>query len=275
MQTTVSTFYKFVRIDDPQALKVELAAFGCRHAIKGTILIAHEGINATVCGRDLDVRALLTRLRSDARFADLVTKESYAEAPTFRRFKVKVKPEIVTFGHPEIDPVGDVGAYVAPENWNALIEEDGVIVVDTRNAYEYDVGTFKGAIDPKTANFREFAAFVDSALAEARDRKVAMFCTGGIRCEKATAYLRAKGFENVYHLEGGILKYLEVVKPEQSLWQGECFIFDERVALGHGVTPGHARLCLACGYPVRDAASAPHVCPKCGGTATVGAGGPT
>lgn len=271
MQTTISAFYKFVAISDPDALQTAVAAVGCANDIKGTILIAREGINATVCGPDEGVRALLKWLRSDDRFCDLVSKESYAGAPAFRRFKVKVKPEIVTFGHPEIDPVASVGTYVPPEQWNALIEEPGVILVDTRNSYEFDIGTFKGAIDPKTTTFREFPKFVSDELDPARDRKVAMFCTGGIRCEKATAYLRSQGFNDVYHLEGGILKYLEVVPPSESLWQGECFIFDNRVAVEHGVKPGRARLCKKCGFPTRDAVDEAEICPKCSGTSAASA----
>jgi UPF0176 protein len=266
MSITVSTFYKFVPIADPLAFKTEVAAFGCQQGLKGTILVAREGINATVSGTHEAITALLHWLRSDARFSDLVSNESFAAQHPFRRYKVKVKPEIVTFGHPDVDPVTNAGTYVPPEHWNALIQDPGVIVIDTRNSYEFDVGTFRGAIDPKTKTFREFSNFVGENLDPAKHHKVAMFCTGGIRCEKATAYMRAQGFRDVYHLEGGILKYLEVIPKQDSLWQGECFIFDERVALEHGVTPGGYVLCTGCGYPIHRTGSADdsvNDCPKC------------
>jgi UPF0176 protein len=271
MTITVSTFYKFVPIAGPSAFKTEVAAFGCLHGLKGTILIAHEGINATVSGRPEAIAALLGWLRSDARFRDLVSKESFASEHPFRRFKVKVKPEIVTFGHAGIDPVANAGTYVPPERWNALIQDPGVIVIDTRNSYEFDIGTFQGALDPKTQTFREFSTFVGQTLDPSKHHKVAMFCTGGIRCEKATAYMRAQGFRDVYHLEGGILKYLEVIPKEDSLWQGECFIFDERVALEHGVTPGGYELCTECGYPIHRTESADRAaaaCPQCASRAS-------
>ncbi len=266
MSITVSTFYKFVSIADPAAFKAEVAVFGCARGLKGTILVAREGINATVSGPPDAIADLLGWLRSDARFRDLVSKESFAEVHPFRRFKVKVKPEIVTFGHPDIDPVANAGTYVPPERWNALIQDPDVIVIDTRNRYEYDIGTFQGAVDPGTQTFREFSTFVGEALDPSKHHKVAMFCTGGIRCEKATAYMRAQGFPDVYHLEGGILKYLEVIPQADSLWQGECFISDERVALEHGVTPGDYQLCPDCGYPIHRPSSADGaagVCPKC------------
>jgi UPF0176 protein len=275
MQITVSAFYKFVTVEDPEALRDRVAPEACRLGIKGTILIAREGINATICGDDAGVRSLLAFLRADPRFDNLVSKESYCDAPTFRRLKVKVKPEIVTFGHPDIDPIQNAGTYVAAEQWNALIAQPDVLVIDTRNTYEYAIGTFNGAIDPHTKTFREFADFVDLNLDPARDKKVAMFCTGGIRCEKATAYLRARGFDDVYHLEGGILKYLEVIPESESLWTGECFIFDDRVALEHGVTPGQTRLCRKCGFPHRDDMSAQpgtsaDLCQNCSNETTSG-----
>lgn len=250
MSTTVATFYKFVSISDPQKLRDDVSALCDRHGIRGTLLIAGEGINATVSGDDADVAALLTWLRADARFADLVAKQSLTTSHPFKRLKVKVKPEIVSFGHEDGDPLKGTGRYVAAEDWNALIAQPDVVVIDTRNSYEFDVGTFEGAVDPETRSFREFPAFVEKTLDPARHKKIAMFCTGGIRCEKATAYMLAQGFEEVFHLEGGILKYLEVIPPEESLWRGECFIFDERVALEHGVTQGHYTLCRVCGYPV-------------------------
>ena len=263
MSITVSAFYKFVAIDDPETLKTSLAAVGCRLAIKGTILVAGEGINGTVSGSADGISDLLTWLRSDQRFSNLASKHSFAPEHPFRRFKVKVKPEIVTFGHPEVNPGRDAGTYVSPQDWNALIQQPDVVVVDTRNTYEYEIGTFRGAIDPKTQTFRQFSKFVDDELDPARHRRVAMFCTGGIRCEKSTAYLRAQGFDQVYHLEGGILKYLEVVPAAESLWEGECFIFDDRVAVEHSLKPGHTQLCRICGFPVSASGTATGERPEC------------
>lgn len=263
MTITISAFYKFVPIADTGALKEELAARGCALGLKGTILIAHEGINATISGTAKAMADFLAALRLDVRFHDLTSKESLHEEHPFRRFKVKVKPEIVTFGQPDLDPSTNAGTYVRPEDWNALIQDPDVLVIDTRNFYEFGIGTFEGAIDPKTETFRDFPNFVGDTLDPARDRKIAMFCTGGIRCEKATAYMRSQGFADVYHLQGGILKYLEVVPMEESLWRGECFIFDERIALEHGVTPGDYSQCPQCGYPVRRGATSSHVDGKC------------
>lgn len=260
MTFTVAAFYKFAHIEDCEALRTDLLTLGEREGLCGTILIAPEGINATVAGPCDGVRTLLCHLRSEERFTDLVTKESVAEEQPFRRWKVKVKPEILTFGAPEADPNVRAGAYVKPRDWNELIARDDVVLIDTRNDYEVAIGTFRGAIDPKTRTFTEFKNFVARDLDPERHRKVAMFCTGGIRCEKASAYLRAQGFEEVYHLEGGILKYLEDVSPEASLWDGACFVFDERVAVGHGVQPSGHRLCR-CGWPVAAAEAA---CPSCG-----------
>lgn len=265
MSITVSTFYKFATIDDPDALKTEVSARACSLGIKGTILIAHEGINATISGNTAGIAALLEWLRADDRFRNMEDKQSLASAHPFRRLKVKVKPEIVTFGHPDIDPSQNAGTYVPPERWNALIQDPDVVVIDTRNAYEVGIGTFQGAIDPQTETFQDFAKFADATLNTSKHRKIAMFCTGGIRCEKATAYLRARGFSDVYHLQGGILKYLKVVPKSESLWQGACYIFDDRVALEHGVTPGNYRHCRRCGYPVYANAEALSAlpCAKC------------
>jgi UPF0176 protein len=265
MTITVSAFYKFVTIADPDTLRDAIAKSCCQLGIMGTVLLAQEGLNATVSGADENIVRLLQWFRSDERFHDLQSKESLAPSHPFRRMKVRVKPEIVKFGQSGIDPAVDAGTYVRPEDWNALVREPGVILVDTRNAYEVDIGTFPGAIDPKTKSFSEFAAFADVELSGRRTQKIAMFCTGGIRCEKATAYLRSQGFEDVYHLQGGILKYLETVPQSESLWQGECFIFDERVALEHGVKPAGYAHCSQCGLPVRggDSAEVLQNCPKC------------
>ncbi len=260
---SICAFYKFVAIEDPAALKAVLLGLNGRLALKGTVIVAGEGINGTVSGTGSSIDALVVELRSDERFADLDVKLSRSVKDPFRRFKVKVKAEIVTFGH-QLSDARDAGHYVRPEEWNSLISDPGVVVIDTRNDYEIGLGTFPGAIDPKTPTFRDFANFADDALEPMRDRKVAMFCTGGIRCEKATAYLRSKGFAEVYHLQGGILRYLEVVPPDESLWQGECFIFDGRVALEHGVKPGGARLCWDCGFPIaRTADGSAGVCAHC------------
>ncbi len=250
MAVTVSTFYKFTRIDDPAALKAQLAPMCCALGIKGTILVAPEGINSTISGADDAVASVLAWLRADARFAGLISKESYAETQPFKRMKVRLKKEIVTLHAPEADPAQQVGTYVPPDQWNALISEPDVVLVDTRNDYEVKIGTFKGARDPGIKTFGAFRRYMKENLDPKRDKRVAMFCTGGIRCEKSTAYLLAHGFEEVYHLQGGILKYLEIVPKDESLWEGECFVFDERVALDHGVVVGSHRMCPACGHPI-------------------------
>lgn len=250
MTLSVTAFYKFVPIDDVAALRETLLGLCRTNGIKGTVLVAREGINGTVSGAPCSITAFLAGLRADPRFADLVSKESYANDHPFRRLKVRLKREIVTLGQPDADPSALVGAYVKPQDWNALIREPDVLLIDTRNGYEVGIGTFEGAVDPQTRSFREFPDYVEKNLDPARHRRVAMFCTGGIRCEKATAYMRLKGFQEVYHLEGGILKYLETVPPGESLWRGECFVFDERVALGHGVAPGTHAMCPGCGKPI-------------------------
>jgi UPF0176 protein len=234
MTVVVSAFYKFVSISEPGALRERLLQGLQARDMKGTILIAPEGINGTISGAAAAMAAFLADLRADPRFADLVTKDGVAAAHPFQRLKVKIKKEIISFRRPEANPALRVGTYVAPEDWNALITAPDVVVVDTRNAYEVAEGTFKGAVDPKTRRFGDFPAFVDARLDPARDRKIAMFCTGGIRCEKASAYLLSLGFAEVYHLDGGILNYLARVPAEDSLWQGDCFVFDQRETVdGH------------------------------------------
>jgi UPF0176 protein len=260
MPITVTAFYKFVALADLPRLREELLALARDGGIKGTILLAPEGINSTIAGPDAAIRELLAWLRADPRFSDLVSKESYAGEIPFGRLKVRLKREIVTLRRPEADPTRRVGTYVKPEDWNALIGQPDVVLLDTRNAYEVAIGTFKGARDPATRSFGEFPDFVAANLDPAKHPRVAMFCTGGIRCEKASAFMLAQGFPEVYHLEGGILKYLETVPPEESLWQGECFVFDERVALEHGVRPGSYTMCRACGFPIAEGAPA---CPNC------------
>lgn len=246
----VAALYRFVRLDRFEDLRAPLAAFCCGRGIKGTLLLAREGINGTVAGSETAIADLIAHLGAMPEFAGLEVKYSTADDMPFHRMKVRLKQEIVTMGVPGIDPLADVGAYVEPLDWNALISDPDTVVIDTRNDYEFDLGTFAGAVDPHTASFREFPAWVEAHRAELEGKKVAMFCTGGIRCEKATAYVRSLGIEDVFHLKGGILKYLEDVPAGESLWQGECFVFDERVSVSHGLEVGDAALCRACRRPV-------------------------
>lgn len=268
----VAALYKFADLLDYREMQASLLDFCLEQGIKGTLLLAEEGINGTVAGSRSAIAALLERLHADVRLADLEHKESYADTMPFYRMKVRLKKEIVTLGVPGINPNKKVGTYVVPEDWNALISDPDVVVVDTRNGYEYDIGTFRGAADPHTGTFREFPEYVRNNLDPARHKKVAMFCTGGIRCEKASSYMLEQGFEQVYHLQGGILKYLEKIPAEESLWRGECFVFDQRVAVGHGLKVGVHEQCHACRYPItpEDMLSAQYVegvsCPHCFGT---------
>ena len=248
----VSALYKFVTLDDYAALRKPLLKLMEEHHVKGTLLLAKEGINGTIAGDRKGIDALLAWLRSDPRFADLETKESYEQAMPFYRSKVKLKKEIVTMGIEGIDPKNIVGTYVKPKDWNALISDPDVLLIDTRNDYEVKIGAFKGAVNPKTETFREFSQYVKEQMDPAKHKKVAMYCTGGIRCEKSTAYLKEQGFEDVYHLQGGILKYLEEVPAEQSEWQGECFVFDNRVAVNHNLEKGQYDQCYACRYPITE-----------------------
>ena len=269
MQTavhTVAAFYKFVTLDDCPLLRERLHAEATRLKIKGTVLLAAEGINGTLAGSAGSIAEFLQLLRRDPRLRDLEHKEAFANSAPFARLKVRIKREIVTLGRPEADPNRQVGAYVEPRDWNRLIQDPDVLLLDTRNAYEYAIGSFAGAVDPGTRQFREFPDFVARTLGADRDRPIATFCTGGIRCEKATAFLLAQGFTRVYHLKGGILKYLEEIAPGESLWRGECFVFDERVAVGHGLRPGAARLCPQCGWAIGDDAD----CPQCRSVAAAG-----
>ncbi|OYU34617.1 rhodanese-related sulfurtransferase [Novosphingobium sp. PASSN1] len=251
---TVAALYRFARFDNPPALRAPLLALGEAHAIKGTLLIAREGVNGTIAGSAEGIAAVIAHIRALPGCADLDVKYSTAAEMPFGRLKVRLKREIVTMGQPEIDPLASVGTYVAPHDWNALISDPDTIVIDTRNDYEVAIGTFANAINPETRSFREFPEWFrrerERLLGQGKQPKVAMFCTGGIRCEKSTAFLKAEGVEEVYHLKGGILRYLEDVPPEHSLWQGECFVFDERVALGHGLATGEYTLCQACGSAV-------------------------
>jgi UPF0176 protein len=251
---TVAALYRFAPMAELQALREEIAALCDAHGIKGTILIAHEGINGTVAGPAEGVATVISRLRSLPGCAELDVKYSHADKMPFYRSKVRVKKEIVTMGVDGIDPKREVGTYVQPEEWNALISDPDTIVIDTRNDYEVAIGTFAGAVDPKTKAFRDFPEWFRAnrkALeAQSKTPKYAMFCTGGIRCEKSTAFLKAEGIEDVFHLEGGILRYLETVPEAQSSWQGECFVFDDRVSVKHGLDIGSMELCRACRRPI-------------------------
>lgn len=265
----VCALYRFVRLDDYRDLRQPLQAEMERLGIHGSLLLAREGINGTVAGTRAAIDSLLDWLRRDARLAGIEYKESLTDRHPFMRARVKLKKEIVTLGVPDIDPNRVVGTYVSPSEWNALISDPDVLVVDTRNDYEVRVGTFRNAVNPRTTTFREFPEFVRTQLDPARHRRVAMFCTGGIRCEKSTAYLKQQGFAEVYHLQGGILKYLEQVPESESLWEGECFVFDERVTVDHDLQKGSYALCHACRMPVSAADQAspdytPGVsCPHC------------
>ena len=269
MEFAIATFYQFVEITDVPALQNTLREMGQELGIKGTILLAQEGINATIAAPEPHLRTFFAELCADPRFATMVIKWSYAEFAPFYRFKVKIKAEIVTFRQESADPRKQVGQYVPPNAWNELISDPDVLVIDTRNDFEYGVGTFHRAINPSTNSFSQFADYVAETLNPQQHKKVAMFCTGGIRCEKATAYLLEQGFENVYHLQGGILNYLQHVSPEQSLWQGECFVFDQRVTVDHSLHKGRYLLCRSCWQPLSPEAmqSAEYEegvsCPRC------------
>jgi UPF0176 protein len=274
MTQVIAAFYKFVTLDNYRDRRQPLLDLCQHYQIKGTILLASEGINATISGTRSSIDAILTYLKTDPCFADLEHKESIAQKPPFDRLKVRLKQEIVTFGIPTTNPTATVGTYVKPQDWNQLISDPDVIVIDTRNQYEVEIGTFTGAIDPHTDSFTQFPAYVANNLDPHQHKQIALFCTGGIRCEKATSYLLNQGFENVYHLQGGILKYLEEVPATDSQWEGECFVFDDRVAITHGLAPGTHHLCWGCGNPIPESdLTAPHYepgicCPRCYDTIT-------
>ena len=254
---TVAALYRFAQFANPAALQAPLAALCRAQRVRGTLLLAAEGINGTIAGSAAGIATVLDHIRQLPGRAALDVKLAEAEAQPFHRLKVRLKAEIVTMGQPSIDPLAGAGHYVAPAQWNALIADPDTVLIDTRNDYEVAIGTFAGAIDPQTASFRDFPAWFraqrEALLGQGKAPKVAMFCTGGIRCEKSTAFLKAEGIDAVYHLQGGILNYLEQVPAEQSLWQGECFVFDERVSVGHGQVPGDYQLCRACRRPLSAA----------------------
>ena len=258
-QVLVAAFYRFSAMDPATlpTLKEELLALAERCGVRGTILLAGEGVNGTISGPQAGIQQVLARLRQRPGLEQLEAKLSWAAEQAFARLKVRLKREIVTMGCPTVKPAEQVGTYVPPDQWDALINDPDTLVIDTRNAYEVAVGSFTGAIDPGTASFREFPAWVEQELrplvAARQPKAIAMFCTGGIRCEKSTAYLLQQGFQNVHHLQGGILRYLEEVPQERSSWRGECFVFDQRVSVTHRLEPGSYSLCFACGLPLAPA----------------------
>ena len=267
----VAALYRFANFTQPEMLQPQIAAWCAEHGLKGTILVATEGVNGTVAGTEAGIDAVITHLRTLPGCAELDVKYSHANETPFYRMKVRVKKEIVTLGVDGIDPKREVGTYVQPEDWNALISDPDTVLIDTRNDYEVAIGTFEGAVDPRTKSFSEFPEWFRTHRDElaAGKTKFAMFCTGGIRCEKSTAFLKAEGVDEVYHLEGGILRYLENIPEAESKWQGECFVFDERVSVKHGLELGEMELCHACRRPIsqEDKTSAHFIegvaCPAC------------
>ncbi|MGJ8582705.1 MAG: rhodanese-related sulfurtransferase [Marinosulfonomonas sp.] len=247
---TIAALYHFTRFADPASLRDPLLDLARRQGVKGTLLLANEGINGTIAGSRNGIDAVLAHIRALPGCADFSWKESTAQDEPFNRMKVRLKREIVTMGQPDVDPTASVGNYVDPKEWNELIQSPDVAVIDTRNDYEVAIGTFDGAIDPKTKSFGEFPAWWEENKDRFHNKRIAMFCTGGIRCEKSTNYLLGQGVQDVYHLKGGILKYLEEVPEDQSTWDGDCFVFDGRVSVGHGLKEGPHELCFACRQPI-------------------------
>ena len=249
---TVCALYKFVRLENFEKIKTPLLNVMEKNDVKGTLLLALEGINGTIAGSKTGIDNVLAFINADERLAGVSFKCSYHQENPFQRTKVKLKKEIVTMGVEGIDPNLTVGTYIKPKDWNALISDPEVLLIDTRNDYEIEIGTFENAVNPNTETFREFPEYVAKNLDKTKHKKVAMFCTGGIRCEKSTAYLKEQGFEDVYHLEGGVLKYLEEVPEQDTMWQGECFVFDGRVAVNHDLERGQYDQCFACRYPITE-----------------------
>ena len=252
MERTITTFYQFADLPDFQEWKSRLEELGGKEQVLGTVILGKEGINATISGPEEGVRDFMAFIRADERFAGMPSRSTFTSRETFYRLRVVIRDEIVTLGVPGIDPTEVVGQYVEPEDWNDMIDDPDVLLVDTRNDYEVELGTFKGALDPDTQNFSEWPDFVKDFLKKSPKRKIAMFCTGGIRCEKASSHLLQNGFEEVYHLKGGILNYLEKIEPEESLWEGECFVFNHQVSVTHGLKDGQAVLCFGCRWPLSD-----------------------
>ena len=246
----IAAFYRFARLPHFASLKRPVEDLCRKHSVKGIVLLAPEGINGTIAGPPESMEGVLQGLRAITGVSDIQHKISFAQEMPFLRLKVRLKEEIVTIGDRSVDPLDAVGTYVEPHDWNALICDPAVLVIDTRNDFEVRIGSFKGAVDPRTQSFGDFPAYVRNNLDPARHKKVAMFCTGGIRCEKATSLMLREGFEEVYHLKGGVLKYLEEIPPAASLWQGACFVFDKRVAVGHGLAVEDFELCHGCLSPL-------------------------
>lgn len=250
MRYTIAALYRFTAIADAPACVARLRERFASLDICGSLLVAHEGINGTLAGNEAGIEAMLDVLKEETGLPHADVKFSHSESKPFRRLKVRLKKELITFKQPNADAANNAGAYVEARDWNALLADPDTLLIDTRNAYETIIGTFRGASLPPIHRFTEFAGYVRKNLAAAKKKKVAMFCTGGIRCEKASAFMRAEGFENVYHLKGGILRYLEDVPAEESRWQGACYVFDQRVAVAHGLSASGHTMCLACGYPL-------------------------
>ncbi len=248
----VAALYQFIAVPNYEALRIPLVAFCKKQGVRGTLLLAEEGINGTIAGPREGIDAVVEYLKESGPFHNLEYKESKAQTLPFLRMKVKLKKEIVTLGAPAADPTQMVGTYVNPSDWNALISRSDVVTIDTRNNYEVMIGAFKGAINPQTTTFKDFTTYTEENLMQYKNKPVAMYCTGGIRCERSTAYLKALGFKEVYHLKGGILKYLEEVPEEKSLWEGECFVFDQRVSVKHGLELGDYDQCFGCRMPISD-----------------------
>ncbi len=269
MKQTVTTFYRFFDLPDYEEFGEQLQKQCELSEVLGTIILAPEGINATIAGPDKGIAEVMAFLRSDPRLADMEHRETTTDRITFHRLRIINRPEIVTLGDPTVNPNEAVGKHVEPEDWNALISEPDVVLIDTRNDYEVEVGTFQGAIDPKTETFGQWDEYVKKDHSEDKGKRIAMFCTGGIRCEKASAHMLKNGFEEVYHLKGGILNYLQKIKPEDSMWDGECFVFDHRVSVVHGLEEGECEICFGCRWPLqkKDMESSlyePGVCcPRC------------
>ena len=269
MSIVVAALYNFISILDPKELQLRFLDLCKKYKIKGTIILAHEGINGTIASSRESIDALKEFLIAQGLFQGMEYKESFSNNMPFYRMKVRLKKEIVTLGVDGIDPTKQVGQYLSPKEWTDLLENPDVVVIDTRNDYEVEMGSFKNALNPNTKSFREFPEFIEKNLQGQTEKKVAMFCTGGIRCEKASSYMLSKGFKNVYHLKGGILKYLEEIPEEKSLWEGECFVFDHRVGIKHGLELGEYKLCHGCRNPIfKEEESSPFYergvsCSKC------------
>tara|TARA_B100000212_G_scaffold124868_1_gene93736 strand:- start:96 stop:1025 length:930 start_codon:yes stop_codon:yes gene_type:complete len=251
-QQSILTFYQFAEFPEFEDWKPKLKNLGEEHGILGTIILAGEGINATISGSIKGVERFMKEIRKDARFSDMPSRECLSERTTFYRLRINLRKEIVTLGDPSISPAKKVGKHIEPEDWNDLLEDPEIMLVDTRNDYEVALGSFEGAENPNTQTFRQWPEFVEQSLKKQQKRKVAMFCTGGIRCEKASSHLLENGYDKVYHLKGGILNYLEKIQPEESKWKGECFLFDHRVSVTHGLADGQAKLCFGCRWPLQE-----------------------